>query len=241
MAVSTANVQRPHAKDGTGEPNHLIIWLDQYIGQANEYLFLKRAFFMTNDPTTGYAVYLTEKDIDHGIRSGEAIPVQLDQVQFMLRAFDTVEKCFEAIENNLDKRLFFITSGTKGRIIVPALVAHFPDKFTDAAPMYIFCGNTNMIQVGDVAPVYEWALDYSNHLLMIPHEKDLLERLVLDIAEYFFVEAGRFNQAGQLDDARKNYEWAKIMLDRHQKMSNKSVMKARKAEIERRLADLEEQ
>jgi len=240
MATSTAHVQRPAAQDGTGTPNHLLIWLDRYIGVPNDYLLLKRAFFMTTDPTTGYEVSLTEMDIDHSIRTREAIFVHLEGIQFMLRAFNTVDDCFEAIENNLDKRIFFITSGTKGRIIVPALVAYFRDKFTDVRPMYIFCGNMNMITVGDVTPAHSWALDYVDHLLMFNHQNDLLERMVLDIAEYFFTEAGRLHQAEQFEQARQHYHWAKRMLDRHERMTERVIMAARRQEIERCLTDLEQ-
>lgn len=240
MAASTVHVACPPAEDGTGTPNHLLIWLDRYIGKPGEYLLLKRAFFMTTDPTTGYEASLNEKDIDQSIRTREAIPVRLDGIQFMLRAFDTIDDCFEAIENNLDKRIFFITSGTKGRIIVPPLIAYFRDKFTNTCPMYIFCGNMNMIQIGEVEPAHEWALDYVNHLLMFNHPNDLLERLVIDAAEYFFTEAGRLDQAGQLKQARDHYHWAKRMIDRHMRMTEKAAMSARFREIEARLTDLEQ-
>ena len=240
MAASTVCVVRPPAGDGTGTPNHLLVWLDQHIGISGEYLLLKRAFFMTVDPTTGYEVSLSEKDIDNSMRTREAIPVRLDGIQFTLRAFNTIDDCFEAIEENLDKRIFFITSGTKGRIIVPALIAYFRDKFTKVCPMYIFCGNMNMITVGDVPPAHEWALDYVDHLLMFNHQNDLLERLVIDVAEFFFTEAGRLDQAEQLEQTRDHYHWAKRMLDRHKRMTKKAVMGTRQREIELLIADLEQ-
>ncbi|CAF3393465.1 unnamed protein product [Rotaria sp. Silwood2] len=231
MEHTTIRVERPDPQDGSGIPNHLIIWLDKFIGKANEYYLLKRAFFMTTDPTTGYVQDLKQEDIDHSIRLNEAISVRLDGIQFMLRAFDTVDNCFEAIENNFDKRLFIITSGSKGRILLPALTTHFQEKIKQNYPVYIFCGNMNMVQVGDVVPTNEWVWDFQDYALMFNHENDLLARMVLNIIDYFYTEGNQLRQAEKLESASQHYRWAKIMLQRRVTMSPKVALDDREKEL----------
>ncbi|UJR08199.1 hypothetical protein I4U23_012472 [Adineta vaga] len=137
-------VVRPANTDGTINPNHLIIWLDKHIGKSNQCALLKREFFMISDPTTNCDRELQNKDIDNNICSNDVMPVKVDGVQFVLRTFDDPSKCYEAIKNNQDKYLFFITSGSKGKIIVPQLVSKFQLKLLREHNIYVFCGNMNM-------------------------------------------------------------------------------------------------
>jgi hypothetical protein len=142
MEQPDMRVVRPANENGTNNPNHLIISLDKHIGKSGDCVLLKRAFFMTTDPTTGYEISLHEENIDNSIRLGEAVPIRLDGIQFTLRAFDNIETCYEAIKNNLDKRIFFITSSPKGEILVPCLVANFPKTFVEGRPNICFlCQN----------------------------------------------------------------------------------------------------
>ena len=241
MEESGKSVTRPADTGRPARPNYLLIWLDKYIGRPHEYLLLKRHFFMTTDPTTGNTVDLADAHIRRSIREGEALPLQLDQVQFSLRAFDNVETCFAAIENNLDKRIFFITSGSKGKIIVPSLVAHFPCTFVTNHFMYIFCGNMNMSQVDDVEPTNDWALGFTDHVLMYDHQNDLMVRIVSDIANYFSAEADRLRDANQLDNALEHYQWSKRMLGRYQKMVPKSIVIDRVTSSDRHIEQIERQ
>ncbi|CAF1213014.1 unnamed protein product [Rotaria magnacalcarata] len=163
---------------------------------------------MTTDPTTGYDVSLREEDIANSIHCNVPIIVRLDGIQFMLRAFDTVDNCFEAIENNADKRLFIITSGSKGRMLVPALKTNFPEHITRNYPMYIFCGNMHMIRAVGVEPAHMWAEDFVDDLIMFNHEHDLLARILLDTADYFTTKGDQLNQENKLESARHHYQWA---------------------------------
>jgi hypothetical protein len=202
-----------------------IIWLDKYIGQPDEYIMLKSSFFLAMNATTGvYDRSLTKDDIHNSIRAEAHLIVQLDQVKFMFQAFDNVEKCFETIGNNLDKHTFFITSGSKGKIIIPSLIINFPETFVPEYWMYVFCGNMNMIQVADVVPANTWALNFSDRIAMFDHQDDLLSRLVFDMARYFSEKAGDLENNNQrLEDARQHFNWSKKMYQRYGMMTQRNM------------------
>jgi hypothetical protein len=221
-------------------PNQFIIWLDKYIGQSDEYIMLKRSFFMAIDPTTGlYEKNLNKDDIDRSIHFETALVVQLDQVEFMFQAFDNVDKCFETIEKNLDKRIFFVTSGLKGKIIIPSLVINFPATFQEEYWMYVFCGNMNMTQVETVVPTNTWALNFLDRILMYDHQDNLLARLVLDIACYFSTKAGDLDNNQQLQNACQYYNWSKKMYQRYGTMARRT-MTIELTQIDQHVSDIKE-
>ena len=159
------------------DPKHMIIWLDKHIGLPDECILLKCSLFLAIDPTTGlFERNLNKDDIDRSIRLDATLLVRLDDVEFLFQAFVDVEKCFHAIESNLKKRrIFFITSGSKGRIIVPSLMSNFSDTFIPNYRMYIFCANTIMRQVeGFPEPTNDWVLDFLSNILMLDHQMTYL-------------------------------------------------------------------
>lgn len=239
MASVPVYVQHPESEDGAADPNILILWLDQYIGVPNDYLLLKRSFFMTIDPTTGYKVPLEQTGIDHSIRSQQGIKISIENVQFVLRAFDSIEKCFEAFEANLDKRIFIITSGTKGRLLIPILVHYFRDELLKHHSSYIFCSNMNMRRMGDVPTSNDWAFDFDDFLLMFNNEDLLLERMVLDAANYFFDRAKILQNDKDLRKARQNYRWSSRLLRRFDTMNKKNTNTKRHTEIEKILHEID--
>jgi hypothetical protein len=139
MAQGDVHEVRPVSINPTDEPNNFIVWLDKHIGKPDECILLKCSLFMTMEPTTGlFERNLNKNDIDHSICFDAALFVSLDDVKFKFQAFVDVEKCYETIKNNLEKRIFFITSGSKGQIIVPSLVANFAGIFGPNNRIYIF-------------------------------------------------------------------------------------------------------
>jgi len=205
-------------------PNTFIIWLDKYIGQPEQYIMLKSSLFFAMDATTGsYDKSLSKDDIDNSILAGTSLMVQLDQVEYMFQAFDNVEKCFETIEKNLDKHIFFITSGSKGKIIIPSLVINFPKTFVPEYWMYVFCGNMNMIQVGNVVPANTWALNFPDRIVMFDHQDDLLSRLVLDMARYFSRKAVDLENNRRLENACQHLNWSKKMYQRYGMMTQRNT------------------
>jgi hypothetical protein len=192
------------------------------------------------DPTTGlYERNLNQDDIDRSIRHNASLLVCLDEVEFMFQAFVDIEKCFETVEANLHKRIFFITSGSKGRIIIPGIMTNFSDIFVPNYRMYIFCSNTNMRSVdGCAAPTNAWALDFLANILMLNHQDDLFARMVSDIADYFFTEGERRDKAEALDSARQYFIWSKKMFIRYGLMERRN-MNANIARVDQRIRDIE--
>ncbi|CAF1299941.1 unnamed protein product [Rotaria sp. Silwood1] len=241
MAQSDIHLVRPANEDGNHTPKHFIIWLDKHIGKPDECILLKCSFFMAINPTSGlYERSLNPDDIDRSIRLEMSLIVRLDEVEFMFQAFEDVEKCFHTIEKNRNKCIFFISSGSKGRLIVPSLVANFPDTFVVEHWMYIFCANMNMTQVKDAdPPTNTWALQYIDHVLMFDHQDDLLARLLLDIGRYFFSEAKRLDNKEQLHSAYQHCKWSKIMYERYEK-TEKRTKGAEIAAINQYMTNIEE-
>jgi hypothetical protein len=205
-------------------PNTFIVWLDKYIGEDEEYKMLKSSFFFAMNATTGlYDRSLTKDDIDNSILANIPLMVELGQVKHIFQAFDNVEKCFETIEKNLDKHIFFITSGSKGKIIIPSLVINFPQTFVPEHWMYVFCGNMNMIQVADVVPANTWALNFLDRIVMFDHQDDLLSRLVLDMARYFSNKAVDLENNRRLENARQHFNWSKQMYQRYGTMTQRNT------------------
>ncbi|CAF0943487.1 unnamed protein product [Adineta ricciae] len=235
------HVDRPVDSKDTVEPNHLIIWLDKHIGKTGQCLLLKRNFFMITDPTTECERSLDKIDIDARICSNTSLYPRLDGIQFVLRVFDDPTTCYKTIENNLDKRIFLISSGSKGEVIVPRVVQNFPEQFGTTQAIYIFCAKMNMRETdGAGAATNEWALDYSDHILMYDHEDCLLARLVFDIGKYFFAEAEVLAQQGQLNVAIQHYYWSKTMFQRRKTMMNSgNLLKNELETVEKLIVDLE--
>jgi hypothetical protein len=224
-------------------PNRIIIWLDKHIGKPEECIFLKASLFMAMDPVTNlYERVLNKDDINRSILNDEPIMVLLDRADFMLQAFDDPGKCYEAIKKNRDKRIFFITSGSKGEIIVPRLISNFPETFVPNYWIYVFCAKMNMTATeGAGESTNDWALDYENHVLMNNFQDDLILRLVLDIATYFFTEAERFESSRHLTDAVKFYDWSKLLLQRYDKIDKRNVMASKIGDIDKRISKIDQQ
>ncbi len=222
---------------------HMILWLDKHIGKSGECVLLKSSFFMATNPITKfYEKNLDDNAIACSISNEKAFVVRLDKVEFMFQAFDDPTKCFETIAKNRHKRIFLITSGSKGEIIVPRLVSKFPETFAPGYWIYIFCAKMNMITTeGAGDSTNDWALDYIDHISMHNHQDDLLARLVLDIATYFSAEGERLEKSGELGDARKYYQWSKLMWERYDTMEKqRNPMKGKINEMAQRISNVEQ-
>jgi len=210
--------------------DHMIIWLDDHIGKQGEYPTLKRAFASNLDPRYQTWSMSTDRDHDNLIRIGDIMPVRFADVPFYFLAFDNPIRCYEAFEHHKDKHIYFITSGTLGKYIVPMLIENHRQLFTDPVTqqpynsIYIFCGNTGFH--------YEWLIDFREYLQVFDHEADLLTRMTRDVADYFVEHAER-----DLKNALRHYQWSKKVFDRYSKMGQICV--AQMKEVEKRTADIE--
>ena len=212
----------PFNENEINSPKHMIIWLDKHIGKPEECILLKSSFFVAMDPNTGiFERSLDPDDINRSICSDVPVLIRLDDVTFVFQAFNDIEKCYETIEKNLQKRIFLITFGTIGKIIVPSLVKLYPETFPPDNPIYIFCGNLLMTPVGDVKPAHLWLHEFIENVLPFTNEDELLPRMVKEMADYFSKESQHLASNNRIDDAYQYQEWAQTLRSRHQALMKK--------------------
>ncbi|CAF1106026.1 unnamed protein product [Rotaria sp. Silwood1] len=224
-----AEIQIPENYDYP-TPGHLIIWLDTHIGRPNECKKLKEAFASNMDPRNQTWTMLTDPDYDNLLRSNEARPVHFAGVPFLLLAFDDLTRCYESFEQNKDKHIYFITSGTMGKDIIPRLIANYEQLFKDPITnnsyysIYIFCGNTEYH--------LDWLYEVRGYVQVFNHEADLLARMTRDVADYF-VEQGRHC----LQNALLRYKWSKKLFTQYSKMGE--ICRQNMQDVEKMMADIE--
>jgi hypothetical protein len=215
MATATPAEDTP-ANHDPEKPNHMIFWLDAHIGNPKEYVHLKKAFGSNTDPRCENWIMLTDKDYNTMIVTGDAVPVKFNGVEFLLQAFTNEKDCLEGFEQNQDKRIFFITSGSLGMGVVPKIIERYRQIFTDPITdtpypsVYIFCL--------DIEFHMTWAMEYLGYFQMFNIESELLERMTRDIAEYFIMRGARIRQDNNLKGALQRLNWAKKLWYQYDKM-----------------------
>ncbi|CAF0971792.1 unnamed protein product [Adineta steineri] len=222
------------------DPNHMIIWLDLTIGDPKEHIHLKKSFSSQADPKNETPVKLFDREYDDILDVVGAAPVGFEGVEFLFAAFTNAELCIKCFEENQDKRIFFITSGSLGKAVVPIILDRFPHVFTDPvtdepySSIYIFCGV--------IANHLEWALRYRNYVQMFDFEADLLSRMVRDIGGYFLAEGKQL-----LDEDPPNYPaaqhrltWSHELYQRYGRMEHCSI-KTELNEVNELLENIEEE
>lgn len=197
-------------------PEHLIIWLDDHIGDPERYHPLKRSFSSNIDPRNQAWTTISDQDIDNLLRIGEAMPVSFGGVRCLLLAFTNPDLCYQAFQLHQDKRILFITSGHLGRSAVPPILEDFRQVFTDPATkdpyssVYVFCLN--------IERNCDWAQPHCNYIQMFDHEADLLSRMTLDMATYYSTKGDRQHEAGHLQEALRFYLWSKKLFRQYEKI-----------------------
>ncbi|CAF4620358.1 unnamed protein product, partial [Rotaria socialis] len=200
------------------EPNNLIIWLDEHIGDSNWCQQLKRAFSTQPDPKNPIPVKLSDQEFVEILVSEGHMPVDFEGVRFLLAAFKDIDSCIHCFYANPHKRIFFITSGSMGEKAVPIILDRFKDTFTDPVTkepyrfIYVFCLN--------IKYNCEWALDYCDYIQMFNFEAELLARMIRDIGDYFLRESKRLltESAPNNPAAYHRLTWAKELYERYNRM-----------------------
>jgi hypothetical protein len=108
----------------------MIFWLDRHIGNPHEYIHLKNSFGSNTDPLSLSWTMLTDNDYDTMISCGDTATVTFEGIKFLLQAFNNEDACLAAFEQNQDKRIFFITSGSMGREVVPKVIERYRHIYT---------------------------------------------------------------------------------------------------------------
>jgi hypothetical protein len=211
-----ARAKQPIDKFDFQKPNHMIFWLDAHIGIPTECVHLKKAFGSNTDPRQLTWTMLKDKDYDAMIASKTAMTVSFEGVVFLLQAFNNEDDCLAAFEQNQDKRIFFITSGSLGEKIVPKIIERYRPIFTDPitdqpyASVYVFCLHIDYHS--------NWGAEYIEYIKMFDTESELLERMTRDIAEYFIEGSRRLREDNDLKGALQRLHWAKKLWHQYDKM-----------------------
>ncbi|CAF1151351.1 unnamed protein product [Adineta ricciae] len=210
--------------------DYMIIWLDDHIGQRGQYELMKKAFSSNIDSRHQTTTDLTDEDYTFLIGAQNPTCIKFAEIPMLLLAFDNLVTCYDAFERNKDRHIYFITSGTLGKHIIPRLIENHAHLFKDPitqepySSIYIFCGNS--------AYHMDWLMDYVEHLQIFNHEKDLLARLTRDVAMNFIQQSEYF-----LKKALGRYKQSKKVLNRYLQMDR--PCKKDLEHVERRIAAIE--
>ncbi len=110
-----------------------------------------------------------------------------------VKIFAEMNPCIEFLQTNLNETIFFVLSGSFGSKVVPLIY-----DYNHIHQIYLFCGS--------IASHANWAMDYTDKMLMFDHQDDLLRRLFTEIELYLRQQAER------------HIEEAKICKDRAQSL-----------------------
>ncbi|CAF1501660.1 unnamed protein product [Rotaria sordida] len=204
---------------------HMIVWLDQHIGDLERYQHLKKAFSTQADPTHAEPVDLFDQDAAVLFRVEGPLPIHFEGVRFKLAAFNNIDSCLHCFEHNRNKRIFFITSGSLGKEAVPIILERFKETFTDPVTnepymsIYVFCL--------DISVHAEWASNYRNYIHIFDFDADLLSRMIRDIGGYFLTEGKRLLDGNPPNNsaAYHRLSWANELYERYSKMEIVSMKK----------------
>jgi len=152
--------------------DHLIVWLDSYIGQDDVCIDLKEK--LSNAINLNIDEPLIHHEIDRLILNN-VYPHIRDQ----LITVTTSEECLALIDRHYHKKIFLITSGSLGRYLVPRVVSDY--RYVDK--IFVFCQS--------ILANIDWGMDFTDKLLMFDFHNNLFARVVYDIGMYY-MEQGIF-------------------------------------------------
>jgi len=193
--------------------DHVTVWIDKHIGVEKTYEGLKSKFndniqvLKSNNPD--------EQDIDDDtiLCTDPKMLEKLSDEIYCLKYFSEIDKALEYIRNNSQKKIFFMSSGTIGKEVVPKIV-----DLQQIKGIYIFCGN--------ISYHTEWATDYVDKITaMLEHQDNLLERLTRDIATYVEEKGDQHKAKGDIIPAKNCYAWSKKLLIRGRLLGDTGLTK----------------
>jgi len=207
--------------------DHLTVWVDRYVGEKGSYVKMKEKFKNNIQPLN---TWTTEEEETNVIMPLAVIdPAVLENLKdkaYCLKVFSNENESLKFINENRDKKIFFVTSGTMGKIMVPLIV-----DLPQIHGIYIFCSN--------ISYHTSWAMEYAEKITSIlEHQDDLLLRLTKDISKYL-QEKGDIHMAQKnMLKAKNCYAWATKLILRGKDLGDTTYRKS--LEIINRLTDLAE-
>ena len=193
--------------------DHVTVWIDQHIGEENAYGTLKSKFDDHIQVLKSNNAVEDEIDDDSLSYADQDMLRKLSDEVYCLKYFSTVETGLDFIHKNAGKKIFFVSSGTIGKIIVPKI-----EDLPQIQGIYIFCG--------DISCHTEWAGDYADKITaMLEHQDNLLERLTRDIAGYVEKKGDEHKRNDDIRQARNCYAWSKKLLFRGKMLGDTGLTK----------------
>ena len=180
---------------------HLIIWLDAYIGHPENCRQLKHKFHITTmldnaRPMLDYEFCIDDLIQTHSINNPNH-----------LNTFFNKDECLDFLKRvESTMKVIFITSNLLGEEIVPLIVKR-------VHMIYIL--------VNDMVFSYEWAFDYSSSLLIFYDDIGLLVRLTRDLAQNFF-EKAELTSKSSVQQAITFFKWARKLYNRANEIDSPS-------------------
>lgn len=88
------------------------------------------------------------------------------------QTFTDANECVQYIKTHPDDPIYLIVSGTLAKVAVPEIY-----ECSNLLQIFLFCGS--------VMTYAEWAMDYSDKIMIFNHGDDLLQRLWNELHTYF--------------------------------------------------------
>ena len=166
------------------------IWLDTHIGIMGEYKQLKEQFQSNLRPVGA----MPPNNINELICYFEE---NVAPIEFVSESDDALA----LIQNQTDKRIKFISSGTLGQPLIPQIIA----RYTYVDYFYIFCGYVRGLR--------RWTLEreYDECMQILDHEKDLLLHVVRDASNDIIKLGKSYMDLRQGEHARKCFVTAQTL------------------------------
>jgi hypothetical protein len=141
---------------------------------------------------------LARHEIDRLIQNNNVYPRTTDH----LIAVTTMEQCLAVINKHYHKKIFLITSGSIGQDLVPRVREQYPY----VENIFVFCSN--------IRSYVDWALDFTDNLLIFNFHNDLLSRVVYDIGMYYMQKGIVFSDSDDYPRALYYFYIAKKLVMR---------------------------
>ena len=215
----STDLKRKRTASFSPQNDHLIIWLDSYIGHPENCRQLKHLFYITTMFDIARSMLDYEFCIDDLIQTNS----QSINDRNYLNTFSNKDECLNFLKHVESKiKIIFITSNFFGQEIVPLIVQR-------VHMIYIL--------VNDTLFSYEWAFDYKSSLLIFHEATCLLVRLTRDLAQDIF-ETAELTLTSSVKQTITLLKWARKLYNRANEIDTPSCLTALKS-INNRLERLE--
>jgi len=198
------------------KPDHVIIWCDKNMAvegnnEASKATLGEKANLNPPEPT-GYcseidvlicniSPYLNQSKFDALIKSP-------------LRMFISQNECMKCINDSIEanKRVFLITSGQTGAVIIPELHKK-PEVYKKlSGSIYIFCAQMDLHA--------KWIGPYQKDIEIYDDEKGVFVKVLLDIGAYY-IQKSQDETVNRTSASRYIY-WAKRLIKSATKLDGKN-------------------